>query len=188
MKALDFPQRCIKYCLAASLLFTTCSSKKQPDLSQTILSLKETGQLVTAEYTLGKVIRASDDKTWYKIGDRKIIINCEAYLKAGVNLQNIKADNFSAYKDSLAITLPHAQVFSLNIPPGKIQVAFEDIGTFRSGFSAAEREQLVAQAEPQLLRLADSLGVLKTAEANAATFLQHLFVEAGYSKTSFQFR
>lgn len=188
MKALVFPQRLITVCLAVMVFSISCSRAKQKDLSQTILTLKETGQLVTAEYTLGKVIRASDDKTWYKIGDRKIIINCEAYLKAGVNLQNITPDNFAAYKDSMVITLPHAQVFSLNIPPNKIQVAFEDIGAFRSAFSAGEREQLVAQAEPQMLRLADSLGVLQTAETNAATFVQHIFEQAGYTKTSVQFR
>jgi len=189
MKALVAPQLFTMVCLAGSMLFVSCSHKKQNDLSQTILALKETGQLVTSEYTLGKVIRASDDKTWYKIGDRKIIINCEAYLKAGVNLQNITTGNFAAYKDdSLAITLPHAQVFSLNIPPNRIQVAFEDVGTFRSAFSAAEREELVAQAEPQILSLADSLGVLQTAENNAAVFIQHLFEEAGYTKTSVQFR
>ena len=54
------------------LFLFSCNKKQaQPDLSQLILSLKETGELLTAEYTLTKVIRASDDATWYKIGDRK---------------------------------------------------------------------------------------------------------------------
>ena len=173
--------------LITSLL--ACNSKQQEDnLSKTILTLKETGQLVTAEYTLGKVIRASDDKTWYKLGNRKIIISCEASLKAGVSLQNITPANFSVQEDSMVIVLPHAQVFSLSIPPDKIQLAYEDIGTFRSDFSAAEREGLVAQAEPQILSLADSLGILQTAENNAAVFMQHLFEDAGYKKTSVQFR
>ena len=76
----------------------------------------------------------------------------------------------------------------LSIPPDKIRVAYEDIGAFRSVFSAAEREQLVAQAESQILSLADSLGILQTAENNAATFMQHLFQEAGYKKNSVHFR
>ena len=173
----------------STLVLFACNNKKQETaITNAILTLRETGQLATAEYTLGKIIRASDDKTWYKMGDRKIIINCEAHLKAGVNLQNITKDNFTAYKDSMVITLPHAKVLSLNIPPDKIQVSFEDIGALRSPFSAAEREELVSQAEPQLLSLADSLGVLKTAETNAAVFMQHLFEDAGFAKTSVQFR
>ena len=55
-------------------------------------------------------------------------------------------------------------------------------------FSAAEREDLVAQAEPQILALADSLGILQTAENNAVTFMQRLFEEAGYKKTGVHFR
>jgi len=175
------------FCFILILVLFSCNNKEH-ELSNTILTLKETGQLITVEYTLGKVIRASDDKTWYKIGDRKIIITCEAYLKAGVDLKSITPDNFFVHKDSMVVTLPHAQLFSLSIPPDKIQVAYEDLGTFRSVFSAAEREELVAQAEPQILSLADSLGILQTAENNAATFMQHLFQEAGYKKTSVHFR
>ena len=187
MKASPLVQiKALAYLLFVFTLFS-CSNK-QPDISKTILSLKETGALVTAEYTLGKVIRASDDKTWYKLGDRKIIINCEAALKAGINLQNISKDNFKMHGDSMSVTLPHAQIFSLSIPPNRIQVAYEDIGTFRSAFSAAEREQLVAQAEPQILSLADSLGILQTAEQNATVFMQYLFEEAGYKKTSIHFK
>jgi len=187
MKAPAFVQFKRQFFFILILALSSCADK-QRELSKTILTLKETGQLITVEYTLGKVIRASDDKTWYKIGDRKIIINCEAHLKAGVDLKNITTNNFSVHKDSMVVTLPHAQLFSLSMPPDKIRVAYEDIGAFRSVFSAAEQEELVAQAEPQILLLADSLGILQTAEKNAATFMQHLFEEAGYKKTSVQFR
>ena len=70
------------------LLFTSCRQKeKEHDLPSTILAIQQTGKLATAEYTLTKIIRASDDQTWYKIGDRKILMSCEAHLKAGVDLQ-----------------------------------------------------------------------------------------------------
>ena len=187
MKAPAFVQFQRQLCIILLLILFSCSDKKH-ELSKTILALTETGHFVTAEYTLGKVIRASDDKTWYKIGNRKIIITCEAYLKAGVDLQKITADNFSVFRDSMAVTLPHAQLFSLSIPPNQIQVTYEDIGAFRSVFSAAEREELVAQAEPQILSLADSLGILQTAENNAEIFMRHLFEETGYKKTSVHFR
>ncbi len=177
------------FVLKATLLFCislglfSCGKKLQaPGLSSLILSLKETGELVTVQYTLSKVIRASDDQTWYKIGDRKILINCEANVKAGINLQGITSDNFKRENDSaISITLPHAQFFSLSIPPDKIQVSYQEIGAFRDAFSANEREQLVAQAEPQIRSLVDSLGVLQTAETNADVFVKHLFQSAGFT-------
>ncbi len=177
------------FCFLILWLLSSCEKKeKGPDISQTILSLKETGQLITAEYTLSKVIRASDNKTWYKIGERKILINCEAYLKAGISLQNISADNFDVRNDSIAVYLPHAQLFSLSIPPDKIQVAYQEIGTFRDPFSANEREQFVAQAEPQIRSLVASLGILKTAEDNSVLFFRHLFQQAGFRYVGVSFK
>lgn len=35
---------------------------------------------------IAKIIKASDDKTRYKIGDRKIIMTCKASLTAGIDL------------------------------------------------------------------------------------------------------
>src|SRR3954463_12955976 len=78
------------------LFLPSCKRKeKERDLPSTILAIQETGRLATAEYTLTKIIRASDDQTWYKVGDRKILMSCEAHLKAGVDLQRIHKDNFT---------------------------------------------------------------------------------------------
>ncbi len=167
----------------------SCREKQQkPDVSQLILSLQQTGQLVTTEYTLTKVIRASDDRTWYKWGDRKILINCEANLKAGVDLEQITTHDFIKQKDtSITISLPHAKLFSLSIPPDKIRVAYEETGFLRDPFSAGEREQLVAQAEPQIKSLVASLGILQTTENNAALFVKRLFQNGGYKTVNVVF-
>ncbi|WP_170970957.1 DUF4230 domain-containing protein [Ilyomonas limi] len=173
--------------LIALLLFASaCRQKeKERDLPATILAIQQTGKLATAEYTLTKIIRASDDQTWYKIGDRKILMHCEAHLKAGIDLQQVSRNNFEVEGDSLiTVTLPHAQLFSIAIPPNKIQVAYQDIGLLRDPFSAAEREQLLAQAEQQIRKLATSLGILQTAETNAVTYIQHLLQQVGYKHVS----
>ena len=174
---------------ALLLFFTACKSKeKQPDLPSTILAIQQTGKLATAEYTLTKIIRASDDQTWYKIGDRKILISCEAHLKAGVDLQRIDKNNVDVEDDSIiTITLPHAELFSIDIPPNKIQVAYQDVGVLRDPFSTAEREQLLVQAERQIRSLATSLGILQTAETNAVIYMQHFLQQAGYKQVSVTF-
>ena len=172
------------------LLFFACRQKeKQRDLPSTILAIQQTGKLATAEYTLTKIIRASDNQTWYKIGDRKILMHCEAHLKAGIDLQRIDKNNFEVQNDSvLTITLPHAQLLSVDIPPGKIRMAYQDVGLLRDPFSAAEREQLLVQAERQIRRLVASLGILQTAETNAVTYMQHLLQQAGYKQVSVVFK
>jgi hypothetical protein len=175
--------------LTLILFLAACNKKgKERDLPSTILAIQETGRLATAEYTLTKIIRASDDQTWYKVGDRKILMSCEAHLKAGIDLQRLNKNNFEVADDStISVTLPHAQLLSVDIPPNKIQLAYEDIGLWRDPFSAAEREQLLAQAERQIKGLAASLGILQTAEANAITYMQHLLQQAGYKQVSVTF-
>ena len=172
--------------VAIGISFSACK-KKEPDLSQTVLKIKELGELVTTQYTLSKIVKASDDKTWYKIGDRKIIMSCEANIKAGVDLQHITEKNVTVEDSTIALQLPAARIFSLSIPPDKIQVRYSSVDMLRDPFSAAEREQLLAQAELQIGQLADSLGILKTAEDNAVVYLQSLLQQSGFNKVTVSF-
>lgn len=162
------------------LLLSGCAPKKKT--SDVLMMVKETGQLVTAEYTLSKIIKANDNKTWYKIGNRKILMSCEAVVKAGVNLEALTEQSLHVDGDSISIRLPRAQFFSLNIPPDKIKVQYQDVDPFRDPFSAAEREGLLAQAEKQIRSTVDSLGILQTAQANATLYLERLLGAAGFSK------
>ena len=167
------------------LFLAGCRENKQ--LKQTILEVKKTGMLVTAEYTLGKIVKASDDKTWYKVGNRKILMSMEAQLKAGIDLQDITDKNLRQKDRALHVTLPHARIFSLSIPPEKIKMEYQEVDLLRDPFSAAEREQLLAQAEQQIRRLADSLRILQTAEENAALYFENLLQQSGYEKVVVSF-
>ena len=167
------------------VLTAGCAPKKKS--ADVLLMVKETGQLVTAEYTLSKIIKANDNKTWYKLGNRKILMSCEAIVKAGVNLEQVTAQHMFVEEDSISIRLPRAQFFSLAIPPDKIKVQYQDVDVFRDPFSAAEREALLAQAEKQIRSTVDSLGILKTAQNNAALYLERLLGAAGFSKVHVYF-
>ena len=171
--------------LVTASCFISC--KKKEHLRETVLALKRTGQFVTAEFTLGKIVKASDDKTWYKVGDRKILISLEAHLKAGINFLDINEENFKQDGTLLSVTLPPAQIFSLSIPPEKIKLEHEEIGLLRSDFSAAEREDLLAQAEVQIRNLGDSLKILQIAEENAELYLEKFLHQFGYENVRITF-
>ena len=159
------------------------SNKKEQD----ILALKEINELVTVEYVVNKIIKASDDKTWYKVGDRKILMTCEATLKAGIDFSAITAEHIRVSNKQVTLTLPHATLFSVSIKPEDIKVAYEETGAFRSSFTNRERDMLAAQAQKQIKDSADSLGVLQTAEANASLFTSNFLRNMGYEKVIIQF-
>lgn len=155
---------------------------------QEVLSLRELNELVTVEYVVNKIIRASDDKTWYKIGDRKILMDCEATLRAGIDFSGINTTHIQADNKDITLTLPHATLFSVSIKPEDIRVVYEETGTFRSSFSAQERDMLAAQAQQQIQDSADSLDILQTAEANASLFVSNFLRNMGYEKVTVQFK
>jgi hypothetical protein len=65
---------------------------------------------------------------------------------------------------------------------------YEETGLLRSSFSASEREMLLKQAEVQIRRLADSIGILNKAEVNAITFMKGFLRQGGYTDIQVRFK
>ena len=177
--------------LFSFFLFCTClvaaCRRSTPDEKQEILALKEMSDLATVEYVVTKIIRANDDKTWYKFGDRKILMSCQATLKAGIDFSKISENDISIHGKEITLQLPHARLMSLNIKPEDLKVEYQEIGILRSDFSTQERDQLAAQAQKQIEGSAEALGILQTSEANAALFITNLLKQLGYEKVRINF-
>ncbi|HEV7333682.1 MAG TPA: DUF4230 domain-containing protein [Flavisolibacter sp.] len=174
------------FLLTLVMLFSCGRNEKKE--SVVVQSIQQTGKLVTAEYSLSKMVKASDNKTWYKIGDRRILISAEATVKAGIDLQTLGEDNVDISDEAIRVQLPLPQIFSVSIPPEKIRVLYQDVSFFRSQFSAAEREDLLRQAERQVRTVADSLGILQTAQKNAELFIRNLLQQGGYQTVTIEFK
>jgi hypothetical protein len=163
------------------ILFIACGCNKTQDAKREILfSLKEMSDLATVEYTVTKIIKANDNKTWFKIGERKILMSCEAHIKAGVDMSGITKKDFTIDDKKITLQLPEPKVVSLSIPAETIKVEFQDISLFRDPFKTSERDQLAAQAETQIRNSIDSLGILQQAKINTSLFVNNLLVRLGY--------
>jgi hypothetical protein len=170
----------------ACLLYAGCG-KSTPKETSIISALQDMQELATTEYTLTKVVKATDDQTWYKIGDRKILITCEAQVKAGIDFSAIDTRSVSKEGKSIRLQLPPPQIISVNLPPEKIQVAFQEIGFFRSTFTVAEQTDLLRQAEKQINEKAKSLGILEEAQRNARSWLTSYLSMIGFEEIDISF-
>ncbi|MEO7264095.1 MAG: DUF4230 domain-containing protein, partial [Ferruginibacter sp.] len=142
----------------------------------------EMSDLATVEYTVTKIIKANDNKTWFKIGDRKILMSCEAHIKAGVDMSSITAKDFKIDGKQIEVQLPEPKVISLSIPAETIKVEYQDISLFRDPFKNAERDKLAVQAEAQIRNSIESLGILQQAKINGSLFVNNLLTRLGYEK------
>lgn len=176
------------HCALFVLLLLFGCAKKEPPRPSPIMQLREMGQLATAEYELAKVVRARDEATWYKLGERRILITCRARIKGGIDLSQIRDVDIQTTGNTISIKLPPPQIISFNLPPQNIQVAYTNVGPLRDPFTQAETNSIMQQAERQIRRQADSLNILQKAGANAVTFITRFFEGAGYEQVAVSFR
>lgn len=172
-------------CLFLSLFLYSCQTKE--DRKARVLALREMNDLATVEYSVTKIIRASDDQTWYKVGDRKILMSCKATLRAGIDMTKLDASAIDINGDEVHVTLPRAKLLSINLRPEDVKVEYQEVGLLRSDFSAAERDDLMARGEAQIKAGVPELGILNTAESNAALFTGNFLRQLGYKKVKVDF-
>lgn len=171
-----------------SLIFTSCNSNsKKVDKKHQVMSLQNMSDLATAEYVVTKIIKANDDKTWYKAGDRKILMSCKASLVAGIDLSKLSEEDITIDGENITINLPRAKLLYINIKPEDIKTEYEDVSLFRTKFTSQEKNELAVQAENQIKASVQSLGILTTAETNASLFIDNFLKNLGYKNINIHF-
>lgn len=190
--------------MMSSVVFTSCggdgksSGKKKgkkteftlkQKMSKKMSEMSEMAELGTVEYTVKKVVKSADDKKWYQIGNRKILFNCTAYLKAGIDLSKFDASSVVVNEEekSVVVKLPKAELLSFNMPPDKCVVEFEDVTWLRSHFTQDEKNRLLQLGEQQIRDAVPSLGILKDAEKNATSFFKSMLKQVGFESVTVKF-
>jgi hypothetical protein len=147
-------------------------------------------QLSLVEYRVSKIIKADDEGAWYKIGERKILLSCTAYLKAGIDLATFGPDDVDVdwTGKRVSVTIPHATLLSLDMPASEIRQEYDHVTMLRQSFSAEERNALLRQGEKQIRDSVPSLGILEKADENARRFFESVFQKMGFESVEVSFR
>ncbi|MDR1554005.1 MAG: DUF4230 domain-containing protein [Prevotellaceae bacterium] len=172
----------------AVLAFASCGQDSKQMEAQ-VAKLAKLSELGTVEYVVSKVVKANDDATWFKFGDRKILFSCKANLKAGIDLSELAKDSVIVdYKQrAISLVLPKAKILSLNMKPDDIELVYEKTALTRFSYSNAERDMIMAQGEKDIKDKVPEMGILADAEKNAKFFLEAFFSQAGFSIIEIKF-
>ena len=170
--------------LAVFLTATGCRGRAavEDTVQREIEAITAMKQLSLVEYRVSKIIKADDEGAWYKLGDRKILLSCTAYLKAGIDLAAFGPDDVDIdwTGKRVTVTIPHATLLSLDMPPSEIREEYDHVTMFRHSFSAEERNALLRQGEKQIRSSVPSLGILEKADENARRFFESVFQKMGF--------
>ena len=147
-------------------------------------------QLSLVEYRVSKIVKADDEGPWYKIGDRKILFSCTAYLKAGIDLATFGPDDVDIDWNGrrVVVTIPHSTLLSLDMPASEIRLEYDHVSMLRHSFSAEERNALLRQGEKQIRDSVPSLSILEKADENARRFFESVFGKMGFETVEVAFR
>lgn len=149
-----------------------------------------TGELATVEYTVSKIIKAKDC-TWWKIGEKRVLFKCNAYLQAGVDMGSYDDSKTRIDSSAMAITvtLPKVIILSCRMPFEEIRLVENEATGFRHQFSAEERQLLLQQGEQSILADVDSgkYAILADAERNTRIFFECMLTRLGYKSVTIKF-
>ena len=178
-------------CLAA-LALSGCAERSEMEdtVQREIEAITAMRQLGLVEYRVRKIVKADDEGAWYKIGDRKILLSCTAYLKAGLDLSTFGADDvrIDLTGKRVSVTIPRSTLLSLDIPASEIRLEYDHVTMLRSDFTAEERNALLRQGEKQIRDSVPALGILEKADENARRFFESVFQKMGFETVDVTFR
>ena len=180
--------------LLGAVLLTAPGCARRGAVEETVLreieAITAMKQLSLVEYRVSKIVKADDEGAWYKIGDRKILLSCTAYLKAGLDLAAFGPDDVDIdwTGKRVTVTIPHSTLLSLDMPASEIRLEYDHVTMLRQSFTAEERNDLLRQGERQIRDSVPSLGILEKADENARRFFESVFGKMGFETVEVTFR
>ena len=158
-----------------------------------IMQVRQSSRIYTTEYKIHKIVThddivrlkgtflAQDFDIKLPLGDRKIAIPMDATLKAYIDMSNFSERQVEQTDGKLIITLPDPQVVMTSSKIDQHNIK-EYVGLVRSHFTDAEMTHYEQQGRAAILQSIPQLGIIPTAQENAARVLVPLFTQLGYKE------
>ena len=158
-----------------------------------ILQVQKCSRLYTAEYHIRKIV-THDDVIRLKgnllkkdfnialpLGERKIAIPMQATLKAYIDMKDFSEKNVERDGDHITIILPDPKVVLTSSKISQKEIR-EYVGLTRSHFSDKEMSGYEQQGRQAIIGSIPQLGIVETAQENAARVLVPMLVGMGYKE------
>lgn len=179
--------KCLIAVLGIALLNCSCSGlstnevQQKDKLSNMQYEVSDIAELGSVEYTIKQVI---SDKNSSSLGSKSILFGWVAYVKAGIDLKGFSAENVEVNdaEGTINVTLPHAKILSLNIPPDSIVEIYHHDGVLRSGYDAEERNEVLKMGEAKLDSIVQTLDIISDAESNTKQLFEDMLVHKGFER------
>ena len=183
-------------CVAAS-----CSSEQAANteavvtdtVPSLVMQIHKTSRLYTTEYHIHKIV-THDDVVRLKgnflskdfdiklpLGERKIAIPMDATLKAYIDFADFSEKNIERHGDKITILLPDPKITLTSSKINQKEIK-EYVGLTRSHFTDKELTNYEQQGRKAILDNVPSMGLIQSAQENAARILVPMMTQMGYKE------
>lgn len=167
----------------------------QDKVSSMYSDFSDIAELGTVEYTVKQVIRGKShtkigERSLGSVGEKSILFGWMAYVKAGIDLNEFSEDDIEIDEktQSVYVTLPHAKILSVNIPPDSIKEIYHREGAFRGKFDAIERDNILDEGQDRLNEIIKTLSIQSEAEANTKLLFEDMLAQMGFERQNIHVR
>ncbi len=170
----------ISLCLFFYVFSHTGGLFKNPQMASTATLLRQVqtlSQLVTVKYVLQKVVDVQDVK-WY--GDNRVLLIAHGIVKAGINLDHLRASDLQINDKKITVTLPPPAITDVYLDDQHTQVLERTTGALRA-FDKDLEQNARKQAVGELRLLALDSEILKDARDRAKAQLTALLLQVGFT-------
>jgi hypothetical protein len=158
--------------------------RAQPQLSAR--TLKDLAELATVEYSVTKIV-SYKNVAWY--GDRKILFETAATVKAGIDLNELADQDIKLEGDTeVTVTLPQPRILLFNMKPEQMREIFNESGILRSNFSNEEKDGLLSQGEKDIRAKVATMDILVRAARNARILVESWLKKMGFTAVRVVFK
>lgn len=149
-------------------------------------TLKDLAELATVEYSVTKIV-SYKDVAWY--GDRKILFETAASVKAGIDLNELADQDIRLEGDqAVTVTLPRPRILLFNMKPENMREIFNESGVLRSDFSNEEKDGLLSQGEKDIRAKVARMDILERAARNARILVESWLKKMGFTAVKVVFK
>jgi hypothetical protein len=149
-------------------------------------TLKDLAELATVEYSVTKIV-SYKDVAWY--GDRKILFETAATVKAGIDLNELADQDIQLDGDSgVTVSLPRPRILLFNMKPEQMREIFNESGVLRSDFSNEEKDGLLSQGEKDIRAKVAHMDILERAARNARILVESWLKKMGFATVRIVFK
>lgn len=142
-----------------------------------LTQIKTLSELTTTVYQLETIVPTSADLVWgqdWTIATTKLLYLARGEVAAGIDLEQITAQDIQVNSDRITLTLPPATIIDSKIDVNNSQVYHYDRGWLNLGPDVAPQLQTLAQQKTltKIKQRACEQDILTTANAKAQTTMQ----------------